>query len=300
MAVIAHETAGPGKSPVVYPHARAPSLSHALNENCSHGTIRKHFGRVQALTREDAGSFPFPGAFGPYRVLHQVGTGVLGPVFRARESDGDRLVAIKAFHLDLTPEQADVFGDALARVVNLDVPHPAIVKPVAAGLESGTPFLAYEYVAAESLDVSLRRDARPAAGLTWIAELAGAVDAAHARGLVHGALHLRDVLVTSGGVCATGFGVASALEHVGLGVPSRRPYTAPEVAAGRRWGPPAESLCRGGAGLRVADRCASVRDRRRGARRAVRTAARRRRRRGGFSRRSATRWPMTRTSARPR
>ncbi len=122
----------------------------------------------------------------------------------------------------------------------MEVSHPALVAPLAAGLESGTPFMAYEYVAAESLDVALRREARPAGGLAWIAALAEAVDAAHALGLVHGALHLRDVLVTSDGVCATGFGIASALEHVRLGIPVRRPYTAPEVAAGRRWGPPAD------------------------------------------------------------
>ena len=122
----------------------------------------------------------------------------------------------------------------------MEVTHPAIVAPLAAGLESGTPFMAYEYVAAESLDVVLRREARPAEGLEWIAALADAVDAAHALGLVHGALHLRDVLVSSEGVCATGFGISSALEHVQLGFPVRRPYTAPEVMLGRRWGPPAD------------------------------------------------------------
>lgn len=169
-----------------------------------------------------------------------MGTGVLGPVYRARESDGDGTVAIKSFHLDLTPEQAEVFGSALAHIVNAEVRHPAIVAPLAAGLESGTPFMAYEYVAAESLDVALRREARPAEGLEWIAALADAVDAAHALGLVHGALHLRDVLVSSEGVCATGFGISSALEHVQLGFPVRRPYTAPEVMLGRRWGPPAD------------------------------------------------------------
>ena len=100
--------------------------------------------------------------------------------------------------------------------------------------------MAYEYVAGESLDVVLRREARPAAALEWLALLAGAVDAAHARGLEHGALHLRDVLVSADGVCATGFGIARALEHVQLSSPVRRPYTAPELMTGRRWGPSAD------------------------------------------------------------
>ena len=114
------------------------------------------------------------------------------------------------------------------------------MAPLAAGLEAGAPYLAYEHVDGESLDVALRREPRPPEALRWIALLAGAVDAAHARGLEHGGLHLRDVLVSSDGVCATGFGIARALEHVQLGVPVRRPYTAREMTAGRRWGPPAD------------------------------------------------------------
>ena len=122
----------------------------------------------------------------------------------------------------------------------MEISHPAIAAPLAAGFESGTPYMAYEYVEGESLDVALRREARPPEGLQWIAQLAGAVDAAHARGLEHGVLHPRDVLVSSEGVCVTGFGIARALEHVQLGIPVRRPYAAGEMMAGRRWGPPAD------------------------------------------------------------
>ena len=128
----------------------------------------------------------------------------------------------------------------MAHIVNVEISHPAIVAPFLAGLQAGTPFMACEYVEGESLDVALRSEERPPEALRWIALLAGAVDAAHARGLEHGALHLRDVLVSADGVCATGFGIARALEHVQLDVPVRRPYTAPEMMAGRRWGPPAD------------------------------------------------------------
>ena len=133
-----------------------------------------------------------------------------------------------------------MFGNALAHIVNVEISHPAIVAPLAAGLESGAPYMVCEYVEGESLDVALRREARPREAVQWIAQLAGAVDAAHARGLEHGALHLRDVLVSSEGVCVTGFGIARALEHVQLDVPVRRPYTAREMMTGRRWGPPAD------------------------------------------------------------
>ena len=174
--------------------------------------------------------------------MHQIGIGVLGPVFRTYDPDGDRLVAVKAFQLDLTPERAETFVDALRGIVEVALSHPSIIAPIEAGLESGIPFLAQEYVAAESLGVAMRHyaPARPARALPFVTELAAAVDAAHERGVVHGGLHLRDVFVTPDEARVTGFGVASALEKVGLRVPVRRPYTAPEMIAGRRWGPAAD------------------------------------------------------------
>ena len=174
--------------------------------------------------------------------MHQIGVGVLGPVFRTYEPSEDRLVAVKAFHLDLTPEQAETLVDVLGEVARARLEHRAIVSPIAAGLEDGVPYLALEYVAAESLDVAMRHyaPAAPETALPFITQLGEAIDAAHERGIVHGALHLRDIFVTPNEACATGFGVVKALEGVGLRGPIRRPYTAPEVISGRPWGPEAD------------------------------------------------------------
>ena len=174
--------------------------------------------------------------------MHQIGVGVLGPVFRTYDPEGDRLVAVKAFHLDLTPESAERLAEALRRFVDTGLSHRAVVTPLAAGLEAGIPYLAQEYVAAESLDVAMRHyaPAIPERALPFIAQLSSAVDAAHDRGVLHGGLHLRDVFVTPDEARATGFGVARALEEVGLRVPVRRPYSAPELVAGRGWGPEAD------------------------------------------------------------
>jgi hypothetical protein len=53
----------------------------------------------------EASSTAPPDAFGPFRVLHQVGAGALGPVFRASDSDRGRLLAVKLFQLDLAAER---------------------------------------------------------------------------------------------------------------------------------------------------------------------------------------------------
>ncbi len=174
--------------------------------------------------------------------MHQVGIGVLGPVFRTYDPESDHLVAVKAFSLDFLPEQAEIFVDALKQIVDVGFSHPTIVTPLDAGLEEGIPFLATEYVTAESLDVAVHH-AEPAPVdhmLMLVGQLAAAVDAAHARGVMHGGLHARDVFVAPEITRVNGFGVASALEHVGLKVPVRRPFTAPEIIAGRSWGPEAD------------------------------------------------------------
>ena len=59
-------------------------------------------GGAVPLHTEAAGTAP-PDAFGRFRVLHQVGAGTLGPVFRAYDSERSRLVAVKLFQLDVPP-----------------------------------------------------------------------------------------------------------------------------------------------------------------------------------------------------
>ena len=190
-----------------------------------------------ALTNDDAGSLAPPTAIGPYRVLHQVGAGVLGPVFRAHGADADREVAIKLFRLDLTPEQARSLADALARTCTRLPEHDHVAAPRAAGLVGSSAWLACDYVPADALDSRLRR--RSALGLRHalpiLRQVAAALDAASAAGISHGSLHPRDVLVsTTGEVHVTGFGVADAVDAAGGAPVVRRPYTAPERAGASR------------------------------------------------------------------
>jgi hypothetical protein len=194
------------------------------------------------LTRDDPTGFAAPPAFGPFRVLHQIGVGALGPVFRTYEPTRDRLVAVKVFRLDLTPEQASALADELNRAVDAGLVHPSIVEPVAAGLEGTVAYRAEEYVAAESLDVAMRHYA-PATldkALPFISQLASAIDAARSAGVGHGALHPRDIFVTPDEARATGFGVVDALDRLRLRAPIRRPYSAPERIAGQPWSTPAD------------------------------------------------------------
>lgn len=166
--------------------------------------------------------------------MHQVGAGVLGPVFRAYDPDGDRTVALKSFALDITPEQARDFAADLQRLAALELNHPSLIAPWHAGVEGSTAYLVEEYFVADSIDTAIRQygPAPVADALRLVGHLAGALDFAAAAGVHHGALHPRDVLVAPREVRMTGIGVAEALERSGFRAAARRPYGAPERVEG--------------------------------------------------------------------
>ncbi|HEY3043023.1 MAG TPA: PEGA domain-containing protein [Vicinamibacterales bacterium] len=189
-----------------------------------------------SLHTDAAGTAP-PEAFGPFRVLHQIGAGALGPVFRAFDPDRDRLVAVKLFRLDLPPERVHQLVAEFERLIAAAVTHPAVIAPVATGIAGVNAYLAQDYVVAESLDITLRQGpASVADALRVASQLAGALDAAAAVHIEHGVLHPRDVLLSADGARLTGLGIARAVEHVGVPTQVRRPYTAPERAIGSEWG----------------------------------------------------------------
>ena len=88
-----------------------------------------------------------PAAIGRFRVLHQLGAGTCGPVFRAVDPESDTTVAIKLFTIGLPPGRAGALAEALAELVvageraGLDGPAARAegLALSAAVLESGGP-----------------------------------------------------------------------------------------------------------------------------------------------------------------
>lgn len=175
-----------------------------------------------------------PAAFGRFRVLHQIGAGSTGPVFRGEDPESGAAVAIKAVRLDLPPERAHEVADALAHLVSSAPRHPALAAPLAAGLSGVNPYLVTMLVPGQSLDVALRDFGPAAIGdlLPRLQAMADALDLGAERALFHGALHPRDIMVSAEDSIITGLGVSPILARAGARIPARRPYTAPEVAEG--------------------------------------------------------------------
>src|SRR5205814_7987985 len=100
--------------------------------------------RSPPLNTEATGTAP-PDAFGPFRVLHQIGAGTLGPVYRAYDAQRERLVAVKLFKLDLPPERVHQLVAAFEHLIAAELTHPAMAVPLATGITDVSAYLAQDY-----------------------------------------------------------------------------------------------------------------------------------------------------------
>jgi serine/threonine protein kinase len=150
-------------------------------------------------------------------------------VFRAYDSRRDRLVAVKVFRVDVTPEQSATLVRALRTLIARDITHPAIAAPIAAGLDAYAAYLATEYAVGASLDATAHNVRMPLEEVVpIITAVAGAIDRNREQGVRHGLLHPRDIIMSADGPRVTGFGIAEALSSIGIALPVRRPYAAPD------------------------------------------------------------------------
>lgn len=175
-----------------------------------------------------------PATFGRYRVLRQLAAGINGPVFRGIDPETQGLVAITVFRMNLSPARARQVADRLGSLVERLPSHEAIVPALAAGLQGDEPFLVTSIAPGESLDVALREygpavivDLAPRVRL-----LAEALDLASEKGLCHGDLHPRNVMVSPDTTSLTSIGVAGVLLECGVPVPGTAPYADADVLAG--------------------------------------------------------------------
>ncbi|RPF35683.1 serine/threonine-protein kinase [Streptomyces sp. TLI_185] len=184
---------------------------------------------------------------GRYRLLAKLGHGGMGTVWRAKDETVDREVAVKEPRVpDHLPERerANVFermrreARAAAR---LD--HPAVVSVHDVAVVDGRPWIVMELVQGRSLGSALQEgtlDAREAARIGL--EVLGALEAAHAAGILHRDVKPDNVLLgRHDRVVLTDFGIAQIEGETSLtdtgGFVGSPEFIAPERVLGQRPGP---------------------------------------------------------------
>ena len=134
-----------------------------------------------------SGEFQVGSQVAGYRLAEQIGRGGMAVVYRAHDSRLDRHVALKIMAPGLA--QDDAFRQRFIRESRAAaaVDHPNIIPVFEAGEASGVLFIAMRFV--QGRDVRTLLDVTgplpPARATEIISQVASALDAAHAHGLVH-------------------------------------------------------------------------------------------------------------------
>ena len=185
-------------------------------------------------------------AFGEYVIDGQLGEGGMGVVFRAIREDG-AVVALKVIKPGLVADEKTARRFAREARAASEVDHPHLIDLLDAGEVDGIGYLAMRYVAGKSLDDRIQaRGPLPIEDTTRIvAEIASALDALHAAGLVHRDVKPSNILLDDErGALLTDFGLAKRRDYSMLTAPGQMlgtlDYIAPEMLRGEEPGPSAD------------------------------------------------------------
>jgi tRNA A-37 threonylcarbamoyl transferase component Bud32 len=176
---------------------------------------------------------------GRFEVLAPVGAGAFGPVYRARDPELDRVVAVKVPRAGALADGQDMERFLREARSAARLRHPGIVPVHEVGQHDGLPYLVSDFVPGVTL--SDRLSARPTApreAAQLAAALAEALQYAHDHGVIHRDVKPSNILIDEHGVPhLTDFGLARrdggdvtmTVEGQILGTPA---YMSPEQAAG--------------------------------------------------------------------
>ena len=175
-----------------------------------------------------------------YEILEKIASGGQATVYRARDLNLGRIVALKVLHPHLAddPQFRERFLREARTAASLT--HPNVVTVFDVGEEAGQLFLAMEYLPSSLHDLMRDRGRlRPEHAIDITLQVARALHAGHQRGIVHRDLKPQNILLTEEGIPQVAdYGIARAMElgtmtatGAVMGTPE---YMSPEQAKGER------------------------------------------------------------------
>ena len=177
---------------------------------------------------------------GNYELIEQIGQGGMGVVYKARQRNLNRIVALKLMLSGPWATEAEIKRFRSETTAAATLQHPNVVAIHEVGEHEGQHYFSMDYIAGQSLAEVINRTPLPAGrAARYMKIIAEAIHHAHQRGILHRDLKPHNVLMDASGTPhLTDFGLAkrmdldSGLTQTGavMGSPS---YMSPEQAQGR-------------------------------------------------------------------
>lgn len=193
-----------------------------------------------SLSGPSGSDLPATRFFGKYELLGELGRGGMGIVYKARQQDLNRIVALKMIQANewASAEEISRFRAEARAAARLR--HRNIVGIYEVGEELGRHFFAMDYIEGQSLAAVIgHQPLPPEKAARWMVSIAQAVEHLHSQGVIHRDLKPANILIDGHSEpMVTDFGLAKMFDSDGgttrtgaiLGTPS---YMSPEQASGR-------------------------------------------------------------------
>jgi tetratricopeptide (TPR) repeat protein/predicted Ser/Thr protein kinase len=168
-----------------------------------------------------------------------LGQGGMGAVYKARDRELDRLIALKVIRPELATDPAILQRFKQELILSRNITHKNVVRIFDLGEADGIRFISMEYVDGEDLRAILRREGKfsPKEAIAVVEQVCRALDTAHSEGVIHRDLKPQNIMRDKHGrIVVMDFGLARSLGESGLtqtgALVGTLEYMSPEQALG--------------------------------------------------------------------
>ncbi|HKC70366.1 MAG TPA: protein kinase, partial [Terriglobales bacterium] len=156
---------------------------------------------------------------GRYEILQALGEGGMGAVYKARDKELDRLVALKVIRPDLARNPAIIQRFKQELILARQVTHRNVVRIFDLGEADGIKFITMEFIEGKDLRSLLLEHKKfsPEEAVDIIRQVCLALDTAHSEGVIHRDLKPQNIMRdATGRIVVMDFGLARSLESDGM------------------------------------------------------------------------------------